>query len=44
MNSFDINGKKLKVSILTESLDKQMTKGADHDLLEDSANSYIHSA
>ena len=37
MNDFDINGKRLKVSILTDTVNKQMKSG-DYDLEEDSAN------
>lgn len=42
MNGFDINGKKLKVSILTDNFAKS-GKG-DYDLEDDAANQYIHSA
>jgi RNA recognition motif-containing protein len=45
MNAFDINGKKLKVSIVTDQLTRQMNTGKqDYDLEDDSANQYIHSA
>ena len=45
MDGFNINGKKLKVSILTETINRQMhnSKG-DYDLEDDSANQYIHSS
>lgn len=44
MNGFDINGRKLKVQIMTEATSKMMNQRGDYDLEEDSANQYIHSA
>jgi hypothetical protein len=44
MDGFDIHGKKLKVSILTETVNRQMGQKGEYDLEEDSANQYIHSA
>jgi len=37
MNGFDINGRKLKVSILTDAVSKQLNN-ADYDLEDDTAN------
>jgi RNA recognition motif-containing protein len=44
MNGFDVHGKKLKVSILSDSVNKNMTNRHEYDLEDDSANQYIHSA
>jgi hypothetical protein len=44
MNGFDINGKKLKVSILTDAVSKTMGSKKEYDLEEDGANQYLHSA
>jgi hypothetical protein len=45
MNGFDVHGRKLKVSIVTDQLTKQMNTGkGDYDLDDDAANQYIHSA
>ena len=44
MNGFDINGKKLKVSLLTDTINKQLNAKGDYDLEDDTANQYIHSA
>lgn len=38
MNGFDINGRKLKVSIVTEQTTKQMNQRGEYDLEDDSAN------
>jgi len=39
MNGFDVYGKKLKVSIVTDSMTKTLgTAKQDYDLEEDSAN------
>ena len=44
MNGFDIQGKTLKVSLLSENLNKMGNQRGDYDLDEDTANQYIHSA
>jgi hypothetical protein len=38
MNGFDINGMKLKVSILTDAVSKTMGGKKEYDLEEDGAN------
>lgn len=38
MNGFDINGRKLKVQIMTEATTKMMNTKGDYDLEEDHAN------
>ena len=44
MNGFDMNGKILKVSIVTDQDQRRMGNQKDYDLEDDSANQYIHSA
>jgi RNA recognition motif-containing protein len=44
MDGFDINDKKLKVSIVTDQQSRQMGSRKDYDLEDDNANQYIHSS
>lgn len=44
MDGFEINSRKLKVSIVTDSGPKNLNKKEDYELEEDGANQYIHSS